>query len=96
MYKRVIPIAGIAILFVLLSAPVQSSFGPRRTHYTGLMDVYVQNRQLGLPNYVTEDLLLTAYGLIRQATLTEQEQNFIYPAFSKLIKQPKKKWIVLN
>ena len=87
MYKRVIPIAGIAILFVLLSAPVQSSFGPRRTHYTGLMDVYVQNRQLGLPNYVTEDLLLTAYGLIRQATLTEQEQNFIYPAFSKLIKQ---------
>lgn len=52
-----------------------------------ILGVYAENRDLGIPNYVTEDLLLASYGLIRKSTMTNYEVDVIYPSFNKFIEQ---------
>lgn len=51
----------------------------------GLFDVYEQNRQTGVANLITPDLLLVSYSLIRERGTIDQERDTIIPAFSTVI-----------
>ena len=51
----------------------------------GLFDVYQQNRELGLPNLVTPDLLLVSYSLLRQQLNQQAEAKIVMPEFAALL-----------
>jgi hypothetical protein len=51
----------------------------------GLFEVYENNRIQAIPNYITVDLILLAYSLIRDDTLTQTEQNRLLPLLQILI-----------
>ena len=51
----------------------------------GLFAVYEQNRQDGTPNYITEDLLLLSYGMIRVDVSRTRERERSVPEFQELI-----------
>lgn len=46
--------------------------------------VYEQNRRLGRPNYITQDLLLVSYALIREQAWEETERSVLLPAMTAL------------
>lgn len=46
--------------------------------------VYEQNRRLGRPNYITQDLLLVSYALIREQAWEETERSELLPAMTAL------------
>ncbi len=48
---------------------------PPSEHAAGLFEVYARNRQEGVPNYVTEDVLLLSYGMIRTAVSRALERE---------------------
>jgi hypothetical protein len=50
-----------------------------------MLDLYAENRRQGRPNYVTADLLLLGYALVRRATLADLEDLRLRPAFADLI-----------
>ena len=52
----------------------------------GLFDVYESNRQEGVPNYVTEDLLLLSYGMIRVAVGKDLERERYVGAVHRFVK----------
>lgn len=51
----------------------------------GLFDVYDQNRQTGVANLITPDLLMVSYSLIRERSVIDQERDVIIPAFSGMV-----------
>lgn len=53
--------------------------------FDGLFAVYQNNRDQGIPNYITLDLLLLAYSMIRDKTITAVEQNTTLPLLKTLI-----------
>lgn len=51
----------------------------------GLFAVYQANRDQGLPNYITTDLMLLGYAMVRRAAIADFERDQAIPAFSALI-----------
>ncbi|MDE0205621.1 MAG: DUF3160 domain-containing protein [Candidatus Tectomicrobia bacterium] len=51
----------------------------------GLFEVYARNKQEGVPNYVTEDLLLLSYGMIRVAVDKALERERYIGMVSQLV-----------
>ena len=69
----------LALLWGVVCMLVEPGWGaaaqPHPDHATGLFEVYVRNKQEGRPNYVTEDLLLLSYGMIRVAVGKSLERD---------------------
>lgn len=51
----------------------------------GLFDLYAENRTLGRPNYITADLVLLGYSLIRRASLIDLEDGTLRPALADFL-----------
>jgi hypothetical protein len=51
----------------------------------GLFELYAQYRAEGRPSYVTADLILLGYSLVRRASLADLEDRTLRPAFGKLV-----------
>ena len=58
---------------------------PPAEHTTGLFEVYALNRQEGVPNYVTEDLLLLSYGMIRTVVSRALERQQHIGAVGRIV-----------
>ena len=54
-------------------------------HAIGLFEVYARNRQEGVPNYVTEDVLLLSYGMIRRSVSRALERERHIGAVGRII-----------
>jgi len=67
----------ICIVILFLIAPVANAKIKliKPISVLGLYQVYENNRQQAIPNYITEDLFLLSYSMIRQRLLMEQEEN---------------------
>ena len=51
----------------------------------GLFEVYERNRQEGVPNFITEDVLLLSYGMIRVAVGKDLEREHYVGAVRRLV-----------
>lgn len=51
---------------------------------TGLIGLYARNRADGIANHVTEDLLVAAYGVLREHTAAEMERTVLMPRLQTL------------
>lgn len=69
----------VAVLCGLLFAPLTLA-APQ-----GLFDVYQENREQGIANLITPDLLLVSYSLLRQQLNQQTEAKVVIPAFTSLI-----------
>ena len=58
---------------------------PAAEQVGGLFEVYVRNRQQGIPNYITEDLLLLSYGMIRTAVSRALEREHHIGAVGRIV-----------
>ena len=58
---------------------------PPSEHAMGLFEVYARNRQEGVPNYITEDVLLLSYGMIRTAVSRALERERHIEAVGRII-----------
>ena len=54
-------------------------------HAMGLFEVYERNRQEGVPNFITEDVLLLSYGMIRVAVGKALEREHYVGAVRRLV-----------
>lgn len=52
---------------------------------SGMVDIYQENRRLGIPNYITEDFLLRGYGLLLETGIAEMEAKRALPEFRELL-----------
>ncbi len=50
----------------------------------GLLGLYARNRSEGVANHVTEDLLVAAYGVLREHTAAEMERTVLMPRLHTL------------
>ncbi len=84
-----------ALIFVLFSLSLIPSKAPaaislktsaKPVTQRGVFDTYQLNRQENRPNYITADLWLVAYSLVRQRTLTETETTVIQPLLQSFLK----------
>jgi len=50
----------------------------------GIFQVYQQNRAQGIPHYITVDLWLSAYSLLRQSSWQNHEAKVLLPALTQL------------
>lgn len=57
----------------------------------GLFDVYQENRDQGVANLITPDLLLVSYSLLRQQLNQQSESKVIIPEFKLFISELQKK-----
>lgn len=55
------------------------------SRYESIFSLYAENRDQGVGNYITADLALVSYSLIRQASISHMELNSIVPAFTDCI-----------
>lgn len=79
----------ILAVLLLIGGVIPSLAADRRAAATqpmGIFEVYRQNRQQGIPNYITVDLWLSAYCLLRQQVWREREQNVLEPDLRNLSK----------
>ncbi len=92
----------LSICLTLTALPLQAETsavcedGPNITQQpcataTGFFDLYQQNREENIGNYITEDFWLMAYSLARQNSVAELEKNSLLPALNKLFVQLAKK-----
>lgn len=79
-------IAGLVLLLFCLNpwAIVTAQSASKTQPPSGLFDLYEQNRQQGIANYITTDFLLLAYSMIRQQDTIMVEQKQIVPALGVL------------
>ena len=81
---RLVALWGVACL---LAVPGWgATTGPQSDHAMGLFEVYARNKQEGVPNYVTEDVLLLSYGMIRVAVGKALERERHVGAVRQLVK----------
>ena len=74
------------MVVVALAIPVWASAEePPGEHATGLFDMYARNRQEGVPNYITEDLMLLSYGMIRTAVNRALEREHHVGAVGRIV-----------
>ncbi len=50
-----------------------------------MFQLYEANRKEGIPNYVTEDFILLAYGMAVNETITDVEETVLLPRFRALV-----------
>jgi len=81
---RLHPALGLALAFLVSGQPGHAA-GEPADEPRGLFDVYADNRSRGLPNYITEDLLLVSYSLIRQQETKKTEDEQIIPLFGQMV-----------
>lgn len=74
MFRPVVMLCGVLCAPLVYAAP------------QGLFDVYQENREQGIANLITPDLLLVSYSLLRQQLNQQTEAKIIIPAFSELVK----------
>jgi hypothetical protein len=81
MKKKIGSILSMVLMFAFLTGAVAwaESDMPR-----GMFGLYEQNRDKGIPNYITEDFILLAYGMVLNETVTEIEESLLYPEFKNL------------
>ncbi|CAA6817052.1 MAG: Unknown protein [uncultured Sulfurovum sp.] len=72
----------IALLVTLLLSQ-QTEAQPKQTT-PSFFDLYDQNRKEQIPNYISLDFILTANYLFKQQSITQMEQEILYPKFKKL------------
>jgi hypothetical protein len=51
----------------------------------GLFEIYKENRSQGIPNYITKDLLLVSYSMVRNRVMKEVEIKQALPALKAVI-----------
>ena len=80
-------LAAMGVLICALTPPSQAKAAvePPPPLAGGLLAVYEQNRQHGTPNYITEDLLLLSYSMIRVDVSRTRERERSLPRFQELI-----------
>lgn len=78
-----------AMGFALLVSTVQvpASFAAAETEFKGggFYALYEENRREGMPNLITEDLLLQAYSMLRARRLVALEHEQLLPALEKTV-----------
>ena len=73
-------------LVICLATSLLAHAGPDRVGQShGHFDIYQKNRQEGVANYITEDLLLTSYQLIQANTQAQTEAKIAGPHLSTLL-----------
>lgn len=53
--------------------------------YTSVFDLYADNRRQGIGNYITPDLALLTYSLLRQSSIASMEQDILIPAYKEFL-----------
>lgn len=53
----------------------------------GMFDLYENNRELGVPNYITEDFIILAYCMVYSEFVTEFEERVLLPEFQLLVEK---------
>lgn len=76
----------LAFGLLALGSPAFAGAGPAAEAFDSVFGIYEQNRQQGRPNYVTQDLLLLAYALIRERAWAETEQSELLPQVGELFR----------
>ncbi|MCP4659931.1 MAG: DUF3160 domain-containing protein, partial [bacterium] len=75
---RLLPLLALFLLtgpaVLALAEPAETELEPE-----GMFELYEQNRERGIPNYVTEDFLLLAYSMLLNETMTEIEERHLAP-----------------
>lgn len=90
--KISLPICLAALINVVAVVPMNAfaAFGimpeikPQTVH-PGMFSLYEDNRTKGIPNYITEDFLILAYGMIRKEAVLDLEQNVLIPALNDFL-----------
>ena len=79
--------AAVVGLFVLALRPAGAVIVAEEEieHAPSIFGVYEQNEREGVPNYITEDLLLVSYGLIRVNTAKAIERERYLPQLERLV-----------
>ena len=75
-------IIGIAGFFC---APNAFSDTAAESEQMGFFALYAQNREQAVANYITEDLLLLSYSMIRRQTLADTETQQLQPLLTRLL-----------
>lgn len=74
----------VAVVLMLAGAPIVARAGLALPAPETVFGVYERNRQQGRPNYITQDLLLLAYALIRERAWEETERAELLPRVGEL------------
>lgn len=82
---RKIALSLCVLLTGLTIQPVYSAQQNKQAVPEGLFAVYEQNRQQGIPNYITTDFLLLSYSMLRKRDIHFVEQETVMPAFTSLV-----------
>lgn len=87
-FRRIVRSAVASLL--IAAAPCFATDAPRAvavgsTPFPGLFALYADNRSRNVPNLVTEDLLLTAYALLRERDAENHERTVLLPALQRLV-----------
>ena len=77
----------ILIMLVVGSFSVYAARAPQNLPAQGMFQIYQQNRDKGIPNYVTEDFILLAYSLTLSQAVTELEKKKLAPALAELVRR---------
>lgn len=78
--------AGAVVLCAALFGAQVALAGLRQTAVDeSLFEVYATNRAAGIPNYVTADMLLLGYSLVRARSERDLERSFALPALESLL-----------
>ena len=79
-------IAACALPLALVAPPSPATIvKPGNTYVASMFSVYERNRREGVPNFVTEDLLLASYGLIRVSVGKSLERDRYLPQVRDLV-----------
>ena len=73
------------LIGVLLVPGWATAAQPSADHAMGLFEVYERNRKEGVPNYITEDVLLLSYGMIRTAVSRAVEREHHIGSVGRII-----------
>ena len=57
----------------------------------GMFALYQENRERGIPNYITEDFVLLSHSMLTENAITTAEEKTLYPSLCKLTAVLKKK-----
>lgn len=76
---------GLALLASTLQVPVSSAATETEFAGGGFYALYEENRREGIPNLITEDLLLQAYSMLRARQLLTLEREQLLPALEKTV-----------
>ncbi len=90
MTKRIMTMAGLLLILLLIltdgvGAGVLLLSEKGRAASGGMFDLYEQNRNQGIPNYITEDFLVLAYCMTLNGAITDIEEKTLLPHFRSLV-----------